>query len=155
VLTEQPRSLTLARGAPAVFRVRATGPGPLAYQWWRGTAMLRNQTNEVLTIPAVLPVSAGVYRVEVSAGERVVLSDPAVLTVVDGSLRLHAAGELRPNRLSLEVRVPRNQSYTLQRSENLREWTEWSRGVGTGAAITLEVPLAERADREAFRLLLP
>lgn len=155
VLTLQPQSFTRFRGASAEFRVKATGPGPLTYQWWKDTVMIRGQTNDVLSIPTVLPVSAGTYRVVVKTGERTVTSDPAKLTVINGSLCWLPPDPAFPDRLQLEFQLPAGQAYSLQRSLNLEDWTEWSKGEGSGSRMTVDVPVQEGRRREGFRLMFP
>jgi hypothetical protein len=117
--------------------------------------MIRGQTNDVLSIPKVLPVSAGYYWVEVRAGERTVTSDLATLTVIDGSLRLLPPDPAVPDRLKLEVRLPAGQAYSLQRSLNLEDWNEWLKGEGSGSTVTVDVPMLEGRGREGFRLKFP
>lgn len=117
--------------------------------------MIRGQTNDVLSIPTVLPVSAGTYRVVVKTGERTVTSDPATLTVINGSLRWLPPDPAFPDRLQLEFRLPAGQAYSLQRSLNLEDWTEWSSGQGSGSKMTVDVPLQDGRGREGFRLWFP
>ncbi|MBL9172927.1 MAG: immunoglobulin domain-containing protein [Verrucomicrobiales bacterium] len=155
VLIEQPQSLSRFRGSRAEFRVNATGPGPLKYQWWKDTSMIRGQTNDVLLIPSVLPVSAGEYWVEVRAGERTEVSDLATLTVIDGSLRLLPPDPAFPDRLRLDFRLPAGQAYTLQRSLNMSDWTDWMTGQGSSSIKSVDVTLQEGRARQGFRLVIP
>ncbi|MFO1459434.1 MAG: immunoglobulin domain-containing protein [Verrucomicrobiota bacterium] len=130
VLSSTPQSLTRFRGTSAEFRVKAEGPCLLTYQWWRNTTATRGQTSEVLSIPIVPPASAGSYRVVVKSGERPGSREPAFLSVICGYLRGAVSEPLSPDRLRLKFRLPAGQGYSLQRSLNLEDWTNWSRRQG-------------------------
>lgn len=65
VITNQPQSLTVSAGSPAMFSVGATGAAPLAYQWqFNGTNIL-GETNSSLSINPAQFTNQGVYTVTV------------------------------------------------------------------------------------------
>lgn len=69
-------------GSTAGFSVAADGDTPLSYQWYFGTNALIGQTEPNLTLPAVGPAQAGLYRIVVSNSIRTATAS-ATLTVVD------------------------------------------------------------------------
>lgn len=81
VLTALPQNRTVTAGSTAVFSVGANGTGPFNYQWKFNEANIAGATNANLTLPNVLPVQAGQYKVAVSSGTNLVESPPAILTV--------------------------------------------------------------------------
>lgn len=90
-ITQQPAPVTVNPGETAVLSVTATGPGPLFYQWRRGTTNLTPPTEGLSTfeIPNVQKAQQGSnYNVRVSNGASVV------------------AGPTQSNFFSLTVRDP-------------------------------------------------
>jgi outer membrane protein assembly factor BamB len=82
VITQQPQSQMVIVNRPVTFKVEASGPGPLQYQWrFNGTNVSEALTNR-LTLTSVQPTSGGEYAVAVSDPAETVLSLPAMLTVV-------------------------------------------------------------------------
>ena len=152
-LTEQPQSVRVGRGSPVTLRVVVAGPGPFTYQWWRGNVVLPIRTNDTLAIASVTPAQAGVYTVVVGDGERVVTSAPAVLTVVDGFLRVPA--EQTPGRFSLELQVPSGVSFRLQQSRDLLTWQDGPLESGTGVPVVREVAVGAEEPWTAYRLEFP
>lgn len=71
VITGHPASITVNPGATAAFTVVATGPGPLLYEWRRGTTVLAGPTAGLSTfqIPNVQKTNeANNYNVRVTNG---------------------------------------------------------------------------------------
>ena len=97
LITTQPQSLERTLGETAIFTVTASSSSPLSYQWRHGISDLLNQTNQMLTLPAIAPADAGAYRVWVSNSSGGVWSDSALLTlalppVLCGPFQLDANG---------------------------------------------------------------
>lgn len=84
-ITAQPQNVTVNAGAPAALTVTATG-GSLTYQWLKDDLEVPNATNATLNFAAVAVADGGTYRVRVRNGGGVQVSDPAILTVIPGSL---------------------------------------------------------------------
>jgi hypothetical protein len=63
VITSQPVSTNVLVGAPATFRVTATGSGALSYQWQFNWANLPGATNSTLTLTNLQLGQSGEYRV--------------------------------------------------------------------------------------------
>jgi len=82
MITGGPRSQAVFAGNPASFQVTTRGPGPLRYQWYRGSRRIIGQTNATLTIPLVSVADAGSYRVVVADYRDAATSADAVLTVL-------------------------------------------------------------------------
>ena len=66
VITKRPESQTLIPGTNILFTVEAQGSGTLSYQWKKGDAILRAETNSVLSLLNVQLSDAGIYSVVVS-----------------------------------------------------------------------------------------
>ncbi|MCX6902449.1 MAG: immunoglobulin domain-containing protein [Verrucomicrobia bacterium] len=80
-ITKQPVSQTVMQGAPAIFRVSASGTKPLLYQWLFNGAPLPEAIRSALSIPGVSFGSGGNYQVVVTNAGGSVTSAVAVLTV--------------------------------------------------------------------------
>jgi len=80
-IVEHPRSRTNGVASTAFFRVTATGPQPLYYQWFKDGSILANMTNALLTITNVQAGNAGVYWARVTNAASLALSSNATLTV--------------------------------------------------------------------------
>jgi hypothetical protein len=71
-ITGQPSPVSVSAGGTAKFTVRATGTGPLKYQWQRNSVALKNggvvsgATAATLKLTKVAKANAGSYRVLVS-----------------------------------------------------------------------------------------
>jgi hypothetical protein len=84
VITTQPQDITVARDSNAVFTVRATGGGPLTYQWRYNGVPMAGTTSSNLVLLNVQGRMEGVYSVTVSTALGVTTSRNALLTVNDG-----------------------------------------------------------------------
>lgn len=67
VITQQPLSQTVNAGATLTLSVKATGAGPLSYQWLYNDHLIPGATGATFTLPNVGAPDAGSYRVSVSA----------------------------------------------------------------------------------------
>ena len=87
-LANQPQSLIVTNGHPAVFTVTATGTPPLAYQWQFNANNLTNAGNmtgsssSVLTLTAASATNAGSYDVIITNSYGSVKSSVVTLNVV-------------------------------------------------------------------------
>jgi hypothetical protein len=81
-ITTQPASQSVALGTTATFKVAASGPGPLAYQWYKGTTAISGATAASYTTPATIAADNGAtFHVTVSNAAGSVTSSNATLTV--------------------------------------------------------------------------
>jgi hypothetical protein len=90
LINEHPASQYRPTNSTATFTVQAVGPGPLAYQWYRGTTPLPGETAATLTIPNLGAADAGEYRVLVSNDCGTRPSHSAILTL-DPRLQIFSA----------------------------------------------------------------
>lgn len=81
VIVESPQSATAVSGQTTLFSIRATGPGPLHYQWWFEGRPLNGATNSTLERPAVGLADVGHYWVEVLNPFGAIQSDTVTLSV--------------------------------------------------------------------------
>ena len=99
-ITTQPSSRTVQAGAAVTFSVRASGPGPLQYQWRRDGVDIAGATAQDYTIAAVAQTDNGArFRALVTNDFGNALSNEAVLTVSSnqsptGTITQPAAGTL-------------------------------------------------------------
>lgn len=81
VIESQPLSVEVFAGAPASLNVTATGPGPMAYQWFRDGIARAGATNATLSFSAMTTSDAGTYTVVVSNAYGEVRSSEVELVV--------------------------------------------------------------------------
>jgi hypothetical protein len=81
VINQQPSSVSLSPGRVATFNVRASGTGPLGYQWRKDGVAIAGATGASYSILGVQAASGGVYDVVVSNSVGQVTSLGAVLVV--------------------------------------------------------------------------
>jgi hypothetical protein len=138
-IVSEPQSQRVLAGQDAVFGVVTSGPGPLAYQWFKEATPLAGATQATLTLKAVAPADAGRYRVEVRNTSGTATSRWAVLTVdTEGlAIGLHAV-------LSVAGEVGGN--YAVQYATDVAPdfWT-------TLTNLTLRVPVETWMDPEPVR----
>ena len=88
-ITSQPADVTANVGDTATFSVTASGPGVLAYQWYKKGQTITGAKSATLTVPVTDGSAAGVYTVMVTTGTLKATSTPASLRVSDGGLLLY------------------------------------------------------------------
>jgi glucose/arabinose dehydrogenase len=98
-ITTHPVSRTVAPGASVTFSVRASGPGPLTYQWQRNGVNVSGATAQDYTLVAAAVDNGARFRAIVSNANGSVMSNEAVLTVTAnqppaGTITQPAAGTL-------------------------------------------------------------
>jgi alpha-tubulin suppressor-like RCC1 family protein len=81
-LTAEPQPQTNEVGSTATLQVRAAGTRPLLYQWQFRGADIQDATNSILVLTGVRLDDAGEYRCVVSNALGLIISSPAVLTVL-------------------------------------------------------------------------
>ncbi len=83
-VSKQPAAQAVLVGKPATFNVEVTTPTGTTYQWFRGTTAITGATDATYTTPAtVLGDDGATFKVECKAGTETVVSDAALLTVVN------------------------------------------------------------------------
>ncbi len=81
-ITKAPASRSIAPGAGLDLGVQATGSAPLLYQWFRNGVVIPNATASTLHFDAVSPSDSASYAVSVANPAGMVMSEPAVLSVI-------------------------------------------------------------------------
>jgi len=81
LITGQSHDTTLCEGNPLTFHVRATGTGPLSFQWKKGGSRINGATDSIYTIAAINSTNAGIYTCVVKNLCDSVTSNAAILTV--------------------------------------------------------------------------
>jgi hypothetical protein len=105
VITQQPMGRSVAPGASVSFVAKATGTGPLNYQWQRNGEPVAGANSAELTLPRVSALDSGDYRLLVSnavsqAGvlsevARLSVSVPATLTAEPEDVKVLQGGTVR------------------------------------------------------------
>ena len=88
VIVQQPMDATVCDDDPVTFSVVADASPPPSYQWRKDGQDIPDATDPTLTIDPVTFGDAGVYDVVITNLCGVVISDPALLTVLDCTLLL-------------------------------------------------------------------
>lgn len=81
VIESRPASLTVDAGQQARFDVKASGTGPLAYQWYKNGKKISGATATYFLIPSVRSTDAGYFQVRVSNSVSVNWTGKAYLEV--------------------------------------------------------------------------
>jgi hypothetical protein len=80
----QPAGETVAAGQGALFSVQTTGTNAVAYQWYfDGSTALPGKTQYALSVANVSDANNGTYTVQVTSAGQTLISQDAVLTVLD------------------------------------------------------------------------
>jgi hypothetical protein len=81
VILTQSTGATRNLGDRVTFSVRAGGPRPFSYEWFKGDELLAGETGSALTLHGLEVGDSGSYRVEISNFEGTTSSQPMLLTV--------------------------------------------------------------------------
>lgn len=125
VVTSQPQPLTASSQTAIALSVVASGTPPLAYQWWKNTSRIRQQTNASLFFSQPQGSDSATYFVVVTNVAGSVTSAPVSLKVLGGPVTSlnSAAG-------TLVSAFPgkRGYQYTVDCSTNLSpgSWAPWT-----------------------------
>lgn len=85
VIGTQPNSASACVGGSANFSVVATGQGPFTYQWRKNGVDMVGKTSATLNISPIVIGDAATYTCLVTGALRATLSNPAVLSVSNGT----------------------------------------------------------------------
>ncbi len=137
VIALQPQSQTVTNGSPVTFRVVATGPGTLRYQWQRNGANLSGQTNAAMVIAGAQRADSADYQVVVSNTGGSVTSAAAQLRVYVPAQYLSLVRTGTTARITFTTVTA--QVYTVEYTDNLAtgRWSLLTTVVGTGGAVTV------------------
>jgi thiol-disulfide isomerase/thioredoxin len=120
-ITVQPASRQVVAGASAVLTVVATGTAPLQYQWRKNGANILNATGPSLSFLKVQPGDAGSYTVLVGNQAGNVVSQAAVVTVLDAP-RFEGVGRALGVMMVTLPRVPMGCAVVVEASADLKNW---------------------------------
>jgi hypothetical protein len=153
-ILQQPTGRSVLLGGQLRLNVTATGPEPLTYQWYRGSAKLTGQTASDLVISPVDLTHGGLYTVRVTSIAQTIVSSGAQVNVVEDSAAadcLLSMSKAGAGQLSVAGIGPANASFELQFSDNLRapRWVPL-RTVNTGATGRFETLVSVPATGNAF-----
>lgn len=157
-ITQQPTGQTVAVGTPVTLQVAATDSRPLTYQWWRSQFRVVGATNATYEMSAASLANAGTYTVVVSNDENTTTSSPAVLTVINASVKPAAwvkTNGIPAEGFPLELTVPADIAFRLQETSDLKTWSDLTNSVGSGMPLEFLAPHATDQSRALYRLLLP
>jgi DNA-binding beta-propeller fold protein YncE len=82
VVVDQPQRQVWSQGQSATFNVRASGAGPMSYQWYCSGALVAGATNSALVITNLQPTDSGTYVAVVTNAVSSATSAEATLTVL-------------------------------------------------------------------------
>jgi len=150
-ITRQPLGSQVTVGSPILLVSEAEGATGLQFQWLRNGVRLPGATSNRFEVPKALLIHQGEYTVEVSNGETISLSEPALVTVIDARLSIAAPAPSRPVVTLFAVPgIP----FRLEESTDLKRWTIILSGVGAGQSIEF-TPAATASGHAWYRLVVP
>lgn len=134
VITRQPASQVVFVGATNVtFSVTATGSQPLSYQWSFNGASIEGATASTLVLPVVTTAEAGNYTVAISNSAGLVVSELALLTVLD----IIADSQFSNGVFQFRLSIPEGKRGTVQTSTDLVTWVDFGPPLNSGT-VTFE-----------------
>lgn len=101
VIITQPQSTSTELGGLLVFSIEAGGQPAPAYQWYRNGVAIDGATSSTYSRTGLMPENGAVYTCEVSNSEGVIMSEPAVATIM-------LADDQVNGRLSVNFFYPQN-----------------------------------------------
>lgn len=152
----QPASQTAAVGGSVTFTAAGSGPGPIGYQWALNGTNIAGATNSSLTINPVEIDNEGSYTVVVSNDFNSVLSQPAVLTVLEPTPSQFSSTNgvvvSGNGQVTLTFSGPAGSDYRVWYTTNLTypvvgHWTLLTNGVFPASPVVLVDNSATNSDR--------
>jgi hypothetical protein len=138
-ISEQPQNQIVRVGTGAVFRVKASSEEPLSYQWQfagidlANDARISGATSSVLTIADVQLSDMGFYNVIIKNDFVSKSSEAVTLSVVP--LRLSGPVRREDGRWQYSFPTQNGETYFIEASTDLQDWTELFGLVGNGQAL--------------------
>ena len=108
-ITGAPTNQVLPLGGTLTLSVTASGDAPLAYQWFKDSRLLLNQTNNMLTVTNASVTASGTYYASASNLSGMVISLPVAVAVGSPSLLAYGQnsnGQLGDGNYSSPVNIP-------------------------------------------------
>ena len=147
----QPESQTVTVGEGFSLSVTATGPGPLAYQWYRGASPIEGATNASYSVGASSVSDTGDYTVVVTNGYGSVRS--AAATIVFDSQPPAITSE--PASLSLDAGQVAAFSVSVTGTQPLTyQWYRGERPIPDATSATLDLGAATISDAGSYHVVV-
>jgi hypothetical protein len=122
VITNQPASQNVSPGNNATFTVGVRGSAPFGFRWYFQNNPLPDATNATLSLTNVQATHEGAYHVVVTNFAGSATSAVATLTLVR-PLILSDPEVLANGHVRMKISGPLNQSYQIEISGNLTQWS--------------------------------
>lgn len=148
----QPASGAVNLGASYIFSVTASGPGPLAYQWFENSTPIPDATNSTCAIISATATNAASYYVQVSNPYGSATSDTATLEVlVPPSIGTFAYTN---NAFQFSLASAASGSLSIQASSDLLSWTTLFTTNDLSSPLTWSDPAATNYPVRFYRVML-
>lgn len=136
-ITQQPQSQTVLVGETASMEVKASGRGPLEYQWYKGSSRIHGAVNSIYSITKVSETHSGKYKVKVSNSIGSVFSQQAQL-----KLLAPPKIDLQPRTQSIEFSftTENEKIYIVEVTQDFKQWGELQSYKGTGQPVKFTDP---------------
>ncbi len=118
-ISAQPQSQKKMTGTTAGFSVTASACTAITYQWYFGTTVLVDATNDSLTLPSAKPADAGDYHVVLTSAGGSTISDHASLQVLPAAPNLISGRIIYGGSFELTFSGPTSQTYQVRATEDL------------------------------------
>jgi hypothetical protein len=148
-ISEQPESVAAAIGEQATFRVISTATPAPSFEWFHSAESISGATNSSYSIGSVQAGDAGSYSVAISNPAGVVRSETVSLTIQP---------QLKGMKLSVlhgfqySIIGETGGTYTLEASEDLRNWTSLTDVMSTNVTSVFLEPTAKDTAYRFYRV---
>jgi len=150
-ISAQPQSRSASLGATVTLSVTASGPGPLAHQWYRGESPLAGATASSLVIAGASAADAGDYHVVVTNDYGSVRSATATVTL------LAQPPSITGQPASVTVAAGASTGFTVVAGGSPPLAYQWYRGadpVAGATASTFSIASVAAADSGAYHVVV-
>jgi hypothetical protein len=151
-----PQDQVARAGDEIALEVVAAGDPPLSYQWYHDVDVLTGATNGCLDLKNVAANQSGTYSVlvwnssgSVSAAAAVLITNPPANAAFSGPVRPGTGG------VQLSLNVAAGNTYRLQASTNLRDWSTLGAFFASGTNAVCNDPAAGGYSRRFYRVIAP
>jgi subtilisin family serine protease len=148
-----PTNQTATIGSNVTLTALAVGTAPIRYQWQRGGTNLANAASPSLLLTNVQPADAGTYSVVVTNAIGEPAGFAATLSVLAPSPILTEPRRLSDGTVEIVLRqLVNQQSYTMEISSNLVDWTTLERFSAAGPTKVFTDATAIEANQRFYRV---
>ena len=151
-VVQPPTNQSVMLGSNATFTALAVGTAPIRYQWQRGGTNLPNATSQNLLVTNAQPADAGTYSVVITNAIGQPAAFSATLGVVVPAPVLTQTRMLPGGTIEIVLlQLINQQSYAMEISSNLVDWTVLETFVATGSSKTFTDATATQAKQRFYR----